>query len=411
MTRMRSGTHPQPADFADVRATNLAVVLRFVRANAPCSRADIAASTGLNKATVSSLVADLIERRLVRETGLTERRIGRPATQLVLDGSPYAAIGLEVDADSLAAVAADLSGQRLLSWRRAFTGSTAQPGRTIAAVAALGCRAVTKMAGEGRQVLGLTLAVPGLVDDAGRVPSAPTLGWRDVPALDLLVPALGSPKFPVAVENDANLAALAEYRYGSYAGTPDLVYLGGESGVGAGLVIGGRPVRGGRGFTGELGHVQLDPAGPRCACGRRGCLQALAGVAALVRRVLPESVDADGVGVSDLEPEVAELVRRANAGDSVTLKALAEAGAWLGHGVSVLTNVVNPQAVVFGGYFVPLSPWLLPAAQVAAQARTLAPDLGGCQLGASTLGHGAAALGGAARVLDAIDAGQLPGRS
>ena len=133
-------TGPQPADFADVRATNLAVVLRFVRANAPCSRADIAASTGLNKATVSSLVADLIERRLIRETGLTEHRIGRPATMLVLDGAPYAAIGLEVNADYLTAVAVDLAGERLLSWRRTFAGSTAVPGKAVASVAALGRR-------------------------------------------------------------------------------------------------------------------------------------------------------------------------------------------------------------------------------------------------------------------------------
>lgn len=100
-----STTGPQPADFADVRATNLAVVLRFVREHAPCSRADIAASTGLNKATVSSLVADLIDRRLVRETGLTENRVGRPATMLVLDGSPYAAIGVEINVDYVSAVA------------------------------------------------------------------------------------------------------------------------------------------------------------------------------------------------------------------------------------------------------------------------------------------------------------------
>ena len=88
----------------------------------PCSRADIAASTGLNKATVSSLVADLIDRRLLRETGLTENRIGRPATMLMLDGRPYAAVGIEVAADHLTAVAVDLAGERLLSWRRAFPG-------------------------------------------------------------------------------------------------------------------------------------------------------------------------------------------------------------------------------------------------------------------------------------------------
>jgi predicted NBD/HSP70 family sugar kinase len=415
---MQTGSVPQPADFADVRATNLAVVLRFVRANAPCSRADIAASTGLNKATVSSLVADLIDRRLVRETGLTERRIGRPATQLVLDGSPYAAIGLEVSADYLAAVAVDLAGQRLLSWRRTFAGSTAVPSKAVAALAALGRRAVGRMVAEGRQVLGLTLAVPGLVDAEGRVPHAPALGWRDVPALELLGPALGNPGYPVAVDNDASLAAVAEYRYGAHAGTPNLVYLGGGSGVGAGLVVDGRPVHGARGYAGELGHVQLDPGragreggresdSPQCECGRRGCLQVLAGVGALVRRLLPESTG-DGGALTDLEPEVDELVRRATAGDPATVAALAEVGRWLGHGVSVLTNVVNPQVVLFGGYFVPLAPWLLPAAEAEARARTLAPDLGGCQLAASGLGHGAAAVGGAARVLDAVDAGQLP---
>src|SRR5918996_4395852 len=105
-------TGPQPADFADVRATNLAVVLRHLRMNAPCSRADIAAATGLNKATVSSLVADLIDRRLVRETGLTGRRIGRPATMLVLDGSPYAAIGVEINVDYVSAGAVVLAGGR-----------------------------------------------------------------------------------------------------------------------------------------------------------------------------------------------------------------------------------------------------------------------------------------------------------
>src|SRR5262252_315786 len=112
----------QPVGFTDVRATNLAVVLGYVRAHAPCSRADIAAATGLNKATVSSLVGELIGRRLLRETGLTERRIGRPATMIVLDGSPYAALGLSVSADHITVVAMDLAGEQLLSWRRAFAG-------------------------------------------------------------------------------------------------------------------------------------------------------------------------------------------------------------------------------------------------------------------------------------------------
>ncbi|MET8197312.1 helix-turn-helix domain-containing protein, partial [Micromonospora sp. NPDC005222] len=98
------------ADLGDVRVTNRAAVLRHVRRHAPCSRADVAARTGLNKATVSSLVAELIEHGLLRETGLTENRVGRPATMLVLDGSRYVGLGLRVGADELVAVAAGLGG-------------------------------------------------------------------------------------------------------------------------------------------------------------------------------------------------------------------------------------------------------------------------------------------------------------
>ncbi|MDI5939379.1 glycoside hydrolase family 3 C-terminal domain-containing protein, partial [Micromonospora sp. DH15] len=197
---------PQPTDLGDVRVANRAVVLRHVRVHAPCSRADIAARTGLNKATVSSLVGELIERRLVRETGLTENRIGRPATMLVLDGEPYAALGLQVGADELAAVAVDLGGNRLLTWRRAFAAPAATPAETVRALAALARRATARVAGEGRAVLGLTVGVPGLVDAAGCVPLSPALGWRDVPLADQLRAALRDPDFTVAVDNEANLA-------------------------------------------------------------------------------------------------------------------------------------------------------------------------------------------------------------
>jgi predicted NBD/HSP70 family sugar kinase len=401
---MQSG--PQPADFADVRATNLAVVLRHVRANAPCSRADIAAATGLNKATVSSLVADLIERRLLRETGLAEHRIGRPATMLVLDGQPYAAIGMEVAADHLTAVAVDHAGEQLLFWRRAFTGTETPAGKSVSTIAALASRAASRVAGQGRQVLGVTVGVPGLVDADGAVRLSSGLVWHDVELRADLVRALRDPKYDVAVDNDANLSALAEHRYGAYAGTPNLVYLTGELGIGAGVVVDGRLLRGGRGFSGEIGHLQLDPGGPQCPCGRVGCLEALAGVRAIIQRILPDA-EVDGP-VTDFAPEIEEVLRRARRADAATLGALTAVGRHLGHGVSILANLVNPDVVVLGGNFVPLAPWLLPAAEAELAARTVAPEAGGCKLVASALGPGAAATGGAARALAAVDAGHLP---
>lgn len=392
-----TSTDPQPADFADVRATNLAVVLRFVREHAPCSRADIAATTGLNKATVSSLVADLIDRRLVRETGLTENRVGRPATMLVLDGSPYAAIGLEINVDHLTVVAVDLAGERLLSWRRSF--SSEGSAQAVATVGALVRRVTNRMVKEERQVLGLSVAVPGLVDVQGIVRIAPNLGWRDTDLAGDLTKALRDPGFPIQVDNDANLAALAEHRFGAHAGTANLVHLTGEIGVGAGIILDGRLRRGG-GYGGEIGHIQIDPNGPECRCGRVGCLEAVAGIGAILEQ--------GALSPAEVEVEIEEVVRRARSGEARTIDLLESVGTSLGAGVAIVVNLLNPEVVILGGYYVPLAPWLLPAVQDEVRRRTIAPDVGGCQVVASSLGYDAAALGGAARVLDSIDSGRLP---
>jgi len=399
---------PQPADFADVRATNFAVVLRHLRMNAPCSRADIAATTGLNKATVSSLVTDLIKRRLVREVGMTENRVGRPAMMLVLDGSPYAAIGLEVNADYLTAVALDLSGERLLSWRRAFASASNSPGQAIASLAALAKRAVAKMGREDRRVLGLTIGVPGLVDADGVVELAPNLGWREVDLRKSLLRALNEPGYPLLVENDANLAVLAEQRYGGQGSTANLVHLTGGAGVGAGIICDGRLLRGGRGFAGEFGHIPLDPDGPLCGCGRRGCLESLVGMSALISRSLPDVSEADASAPSEFGPHVDEIHRRAKAGNAHVLDALERTGQYLGQGIAILANLINPEYVTLGGYFTALAPWLIPDAEKELLARSIAGRGGGTKIIASALDSSAAAAGGAARVLDAIDSGILP---
>ncbi|WDZ88151.1 ROK family transcriptional regulator [Micromonospora cathayae] len=397
---------PQPTDLSDVRATNRAVVLRYVRTHVPCSRADIAAHTGLNKATVSSLVTELIEHRLLRETGLTENRVGRPATMLVLDGEPYAALGMQVSADELVVVAVDLGGGRLLTWRRAFPALSASPADTTAAVARLARRAVARVGAQGRTVLGLTVGVPGLVDTAGTVPLAATLGWRDVPFTADLRAALRGPGFPVSVENAANLAVLAEQRHGGWADATNLVHLTGGAGIGAGVLVDGRLLRGGRGFAGEVGHLPLEPAGPACPCGRRGCLEALVGLPAVVRRLLPDA-EADGT-LTDFAPEVERIRVLARSEDRQTLAGLTALGRQLGHGVAVLADVLNPEAVLVGGHFAALAPWLLPAARAELTARTLAPDAGGTRLEPSTLGGEAAALGGATASLAGVEAGRLP---
>jgi predicted NBD/HSP70 family sugar kinase len=240
----------------------------------------------------------------------------------------------------------------------------------------------------------------------GVVRGSPHLGWSDVDLRGELMTRLRDPGYSIAVDNDANLAVLAEQRYGPHPRATNLVYLSGGGAIGAGVVIDGRLLRGSRGFSGEIGHIEVVPDGPSCVCGRRGCLGALAGVPALIRRALPDA-EAD-LTRADLAPDVDDVARRAHAQDPATLDALAETGRWLGRGAALLANVFNPEVVILGGYFARLAPWLLPAAEAELAVRAVAPHAGGCRIVPATLGAESAVLGAAARILDDIDDGQLP---
>jgi predicted NBD/HSP70 family sugar kinase len=394
---------PKPADFTDVRATNLAVVLRHLRANGPSSRASIAASTGLNKATVSSLTGSLIEQRLLRETGLSGNRIGRPGTALALDGSAYAAIGLQVAADRLTALAVDFAGDQLLLWHRQFDGgpATTGPGRAVSEVAALAQRAASRVRQQGRQVLGLTVAVPGLVEESGTVRLSPPLGWSDVDLRGLLTGSLRQPGLDVAVANHAGLAAVAELRHGGHPAELDLTYVTGAAGVEAGIVADGRLLHGSRGFTGQIGRFSLGPAGSPT-------LADLAGVEPLVRRALPGF---DPESLTDLTPAVEQVATLARAGDTEVLATLRDTGCHLGQGLALLANLVNPEVIVLGDHYAALAEWILPAAEAELARNTLAPAAGGARLAVSTLGLHAAALGGAVSHLDRVDTGTMPVQS
>ncbi|GAA3723948.1 putative NBD/HSP70 family sugar kinase [Spinactinospora alkalitolerans] len=410
---MLTDTATGPAGSQAVRETNLGAVLRAVREAAPCSRADVAATTGLTKATVSSIVGDLIAHGLVREVGAaSERRVGRPGVMLTLDGRGITAVGLEVNVDYITVVAVDLVEQELLSRHEPFAAGAAGPEACARELVDLLRRTLADPVLAGRTVLGAGVAVPGLIDaPRGTVANAPNLRWRDFPLrarmLELMEEA-GLPEMPVLVDNDANLGAVAEYRGGHRAHTCDLVYITGEVGIGAGVLLDGRLLRGSTGYGGEIGHIPLRRGGPLCGCGRRGCLEAVAGIDAILRRTVPDLAPTAPVSGTHLAAAVAATVERADAGDVGVLRALERAGSWLGRGAATLVNLINPQAIILGGYFVPLAPWLLPPCTAAVDAHVLAPERGGCRLEVSTLGLSAAARGGAAALVDALDTGRLP---
>ncbi|SCL66899.1 Sugar kinase of the NBD/HSP70 family, may contain an N-terminal HTH domain [Micromonospora citrea] len=385
-----------------LREWNLAVVLgRIAAADRPPSRAELAAGTGLTRATVSAVVEDLLAGRLVREAEPTPRTgAGRPSRGLVLAADGPAGLGLEVNVDYLAACVVDLTGRvRHHTVHRADLRPVS-PAEALARLAGLAARARADAARQGLTLVGAALAVPGLVDDAGLVRLAPNLGWRDVPVPALLA---GQPPLtarvdgvpPLVVDNEANLAALGELHAGP--GVPaSFLHISGEVGIGAGIVLDGSLFRGARGWSGEIGHVPVRPEGRPCRCGGQGCLETYAGQEAILA--------AAGLAGADLPADTAttRLAELAAADDPAASRALADAGTALGIAVAGVVNLLDLDTVVLGGGYAPLTPWLRPPVLAEVSRRVLTAAWSPVTVRPAALGGAAAAVGGAGSVVGRI---------
>ncbi|MFJ5925005.1 ROK family protein [Kitasatospora sp. NPDC092948] len=342
-----------PASQQDMRRQNLALVMRTVAAEHPLSRADVAGRTGLTRTAVSSLVDELIGGGLLVE-GELERsgRVGRPGRALMLNDSGPAGLGLEVGVEHLGACVLDLRGDVRVELHRPAPNTARSAEQTLAELAELAAQAEAEAVALGLRVVGRVLAVPGSVrvppDGSGHyLEHAPNLDWHH---LDLATEWPGPGTAP-AVENEANLGALAELWQGVGSGT--FVHISAGEGIGGALVLDGRLFRGVQGFAGELGHLTVRPDGRPCSCGARGCLEPYAGLAAVLRAAdltIPHTADA-----------VAELASAATAGNPAALRALRHAGTALGTALAAAVNLIDPTTLVLGGAYADLAHWLLPA--------------------------------------------------
>ena len=392
-----------PRDRASIRRGNLGLVLRLLRDAGPRSRSRIAVETGLPKPSVSSLIGELIDLGLVRET--SEERlgsVGRPALLVEIDGRGLCGIGVEVGVNHVSAVALDLRGGPVYERRLAVDVAAEGADAVFDRVAMLVGEALRAIELTGAQCVGLTFASPGVVDvDKGVTHYAPNIGWHDISVFDELRARLGPGTPPLALENDAKLGALAEYLVVQDRDIHDMLYLTGEVGVGGGIISGGRLLRGSTGHSGEIGHMPLDPGGTPCVCGRRGCWETMVGLAALLRRVADADDPVHDPSL-DLETRIADVAARATNGDERTLRALAEVADDLALGLGVLVDILNPRAVVLGGYFAQLGGFLLERVRAGVLDRVIAPNAGGCEVLLSTLGFTAPSRGAAYLALDGV---------
>jgi predicted NBD/HSP70 family sugar kinase len=377
-----------------MRRANLALVLGEIARRGAASRAQLSESTGLTRAAVGSLAAELIGAGLVRDGGVSlDGRVGRPSTALTVSDRGPCGLGLDIGVEHLGACVVDLRQKVRVRISRQEPGRGRGPRQTLASLAELAADALAEAAGQRLEPAGIAVAVPGLVTQDGIVAHAPNLGWRDFNVAAELAPLLPEPLrgLPTGVENEANFGALAELWHGGVG--RDFVHVSAGAGIGGALVAGGMLLRGRRGFAGELGHMPVYPDGPACPCGSHGCLEQYAGEEAVLRRCGLDEMPGDRVSL---------LAAEAAAGRAEVLRALADAGRALGIVLAGTVNLIDPEKVVIGGAYAELAPWLAPGiqAELAARLRIRPWDPGG--LAVSALRRNGPVVGAAASAVQRI---------
>ena len=335
---------PRPDDVSGLRGSrslprdlNASLLIELVRRFGPISRAGLSRQSQISAPTVSAIVGQLLARGTFSEVALAPSSGGRPAVLLQLNPRSGYAVGIKLRDDGLTTVVCDLD-TGVVATDETPAALTGNPKAALEAVEQA-TRRVLRSAGIARsKVLGVGIGLPGVIDSLrGSCQFSHLLQWHEV---ELAAPLQRRLRLPVWVDNDVNTLAIAEKWAGDGISARNFITLSVGRGLGLGLVIDRSVYRGAVGGAGEFGHVIVDPDGPECECGRSGCLEALVGERALLRRV--------GALLSR-EITRAELISLAEAGDESTLQVLTDASRLLGLAVANVVTLLNPELVIICG--------------------------------------------------------------
>jgi predicted NBD/HSP70 family sugar kinase len=356
--RNGSGLHVSvlPLGTADIRRSNLRLVLQLVRRLAPLTRSSLVSASGLNRATVLDLVAELQKRGFVSESGFAPagRRGGRPARVLEMDDSRLAVGALEVNVDHGAIKCASLQGRVLFSRRIDLDSSESGPERIIQLLAGLVDSAWSALSETGTRLVWVSVGCPAYVNTStGTVISSRSLDWHGIPVVAELG-ALTKGDVHFTLDRLANLAIHAERKAGGWNTDEGIVVLYGDFGIGGSYQRNGQVLRGDFGIGAEFGHVLVEPGGRPCVCGMRGCLEAYVGLGPLAQAL---GIPADGRGRRPLAQILASLSKP---GPEVRAE-VGRQGTRLAQAVASLISVFDPHAVVLGGQLTAVAPLMMPS--------------------------------------------------
>ena len=402
------------SDLHDMREANYTLVLRVIRQHGPLARVAIARRTGLSRTTVSSIVDGLLAEGVAREgeTLSAAPSGGRRPTLVHFNESAGVILGVDFGRTHYTLLATDLHAH-VIARRSGPCDTDLGPDVLLPRL----IREIRLLISENQldwdRVVGVGVGIPGPVDATLNMLVTPPrmMGWDRVDVTGILRAALGT---PVLLNNDANLGALAEGRYGAAIGASNFIYVKVGTGIGCGLVIDGKIYRGSSGVAGEFGHFTVDKDGPLCACGNRGCLEAVAGAPQIVRSALSAGYgqgeataratvyDQDSQPTQDDEVDVAEVIQAALRGDPACQAAVAQAAEQIGVALAGLVNLVNPSVISLYGSVARAGEFLLGPIREAIRERSLLAASQAVRVQTSALGDSAIALGAATMIIDAI---------
>ena len=413
-TQAESSSQAKGTDLHLMRESNRLLILNCVREHSSITRAMIARNTGLSRTTVSSIMDELLKEGFVWE-GDTQRAAlsgGRRVIPVHFNAAAGYILGAVLGRNHLTILLSDLAANLLKE--RTIPFETSRGAAVCLPLFVAELRAfVAEQHAAWSKIVGLGLGMPGPLDVSLQKSAAPPLlrGWEGVNVWDVLSHEL---EIPVYLDNNANMGALGESRYGAGRDVADLLYLKLGTGIGGGIIMGGQLYRGNSGSAGEIGHMTVLPDGPRCNCGNRGCLEALVGAPAIVEdarqglSLKRHAAYGKGNGRDGFHQhtpphltDIAQVVQAALDGEPACKAALEQAGEYIGIALASLVNFFNPSLIVLDGKTSRAGEMLLLAIRRTVAERSLPNSLATTRIIPGALGGNAIPMGGIATVIEA----------
>ncbi|MGY4688636.1 ROK family transcriptional regulator [Salibacterium sp. K-3] len=374
-----------------VKKINKSIVLQTIQASSPISRAQISKESGLNKATVSGLVSELMEEQFVLEIGTGLSSGGRKPVMLYFNKAAGCAIGIDLGVNYILAVLTDLQGHVIEKVEEPLDDSSLHVVLPMMKEIVSGLMERQPYSPYG--VVGIGIGVPGITDNNGTILFAPNLHWEHV---DLKQDLEQSFQLPVVVENEAKAGAHGENIHGAGKASSDFVYISLGIGIGTGIIIDNKLYKGAKGISGEMGHFTIDANGKKCRCGNKGCWELYSSESTLLEQAGKLS-SLEGGDIT-----LGRLIQEAEAGNSEVLSLFSRIGEYAGIGLTNVVNTFNPEQIIIGNRLSKLRPWLENPIHHVLEQRLLPYFYNGLELSFSEFGIESCALGSAAFSIEAF---------